>query len=236
MSNTSSTNTPNKNTPNWLPWLVIIILIGVTITLWQPISILYNTKDTAQLQAEINRLGPLVPIAYLALSIIQIVGAPIPGYPVQLLGGVLFGTILGGIYAVIGMVMGGLLSAWLARTLGRPFIEKQINPETLAKYEGLAKLETLWVWFILLTIPLGDFPYYIAGLSRVKFRTLALAILLSRGPFTFVITWAGATSVQAPAWVFWTLLAVILAIIIIGYLTRDTITRWMDTHVLHRLQ
>lgn len=219
-----------------LPWLVIAILLLAGAVFWRPVLMLIQQPDAAVLQAEVDRLGVLAPLGFFALSVIQIVGAPIPGYPVQLLGGVLFGTWIGGIYNVVGMLAGGLTAAWLARTLGRPFIEKQVGVETVAKYENRANLESLWIWLLLLTIPLGDFPYYIAGLSRVKYGTLALAILISRGPFSFVISWAGATSLQAPPWVLWTLLGVILVIIAIGYFARNRITLWFDRLVLRQTE
>ena len=219
----------------WLPWLVLLILIGTAAILWQPLRVLLGEADPAKLQAEVDQLGMLAPLGFFALSIIQIVGAPIPGYPVQLLGGVLFGTWLGGIYSIIGMVLGGLLSAWLSRRLGRSFIEKQLGQATLAKYENLAQLETLWMWFIILSIPLGDIPYYLAGLSRVRYATLALAILLSRGPFTFVISWAGETALSVPGWIIWAILVIIIIIIVLGYLIKDKLSLWVDTYILQRL-
>jgi uncharacterized membrane protein YdjX (TVP38/TMEM64 family) len=219
----------------WLPWLVILLLIGVAAILWRPLSVL-GEQDEARLSAEVERLGALAPVSYLALNIIQIVGAPIPGYPVQLLGGVLFGTLLGGIYGLVGMLAGGLTSTWLSRRLGRPFIEKRIDPQTLARYDNLSRLESFGVWVIILSLPTGDIPYYLAGLSRVRYTTLALAILASRGPFTFVFAWAGANSLEAPPWLLWGGLALILMIILLGYLARERITRLVDRHVLHRLE
>lgn len=220
----------------WLPWLVIILLLLVSAILWRPIVSLFSQADAQSLQQEVDQLGVLGPLGLVALSIIQIVGAPIPGYPVQLLGGALFGTWIGGIYSVIGMALGGMIAAWLARRLGRPFIEKQVGVETLRKYESLAQLQSLWVWVIILTIPLGDFPYYIAGLSQVKYRILLLAILISRGPFTFVISWVGSTSVEAPTWMIWTIFGLILLIVLIGYLSKDRIQAWLDRTILPRLE
>lgn len=221
----------------WLPWIVIALLLGIAVVLWQPLSVLLQPgQNTAQLRAEVANLGILGPLAFFGLSVLQIVGAPIPGYPVQILGGVLFGPILGGIYNVIGLLLGGFTATWLARRLGRPFIEKQINPETLAKYENLAKLETLWMWFILLTIPVGDFPYFLAGLSRVSLKTLLLAVLLARGPTSFLIAWLGDRSLTIPGWIFWAMMAVIFGLIMLGYLLRKPLSRWVDDHVLHRLQ
>jgi len=219
----------------WLPWLTIIILGLVAIILWGPIVTLLQAPDAESLGAAVDRLGVLAPIGFFALAIIQIVGAPIPGYPVQVLGGALFGTWLGGIYNIIGMLAGGLISAWLSRRLGRPFVEKYVGTEQLVRYERVVKLETLGMWVILLTIPLGDFPYYLAGLSRVKYNTLALAILLSRGPFTFVISWLGETSVEAPRWLFGLLSVVIIGLVVVGYLAKDKLGLWLERHVLHRL-
>jgi len=205
--------------------------------LWQPIINLIRQPDPAALQAEMDRLGVLGPLGFFALCIIQIVGAPIPGHPVQILGGALFGTWLGGLYNVIGMMAGGLIAAWLGRRLGRSFIEKQFGPNTLTKYENLINLETLGVWTIVLFIPvLGDLPYYFAGLSRVKYTTLATAILLSRAPFTFVAAWMGATSLRASPQIFWLILSLVLGILVIGYLAKNRISAWLEQVLLRRLE
>jgi len=211
-----------------LPWIVIVLFATITLLLWRPIVILLTSGDTVELEAGLARLGILAPTAFLALSVIQVVGAPIPGYPIQFLGGALFGPVWGGVYGVVGLVAGGVLSAWLARTLGQPFIERHVGAERLARYQKLAKLETLWVWVIILLVPVGDVPYYIAGLSRVRLGTLTLAILLSRGPFTFLIAWIGATSVQAPAWMFIALIVAIVAVVALGYVFRDKVSQWFD--------
>ena len=220
----------------WLPWVVIVLLAGVTAILWQPIAVLLSGGSEAQLAASIQPLGGWAPVAFFALSIVQIIGAPIPGYPIQFLGGALFGRMWGGVYGVLGVVAGGVLAAWLARQLGRPFIERHVEPDQLAKYERLAKLEKVWMWVIILLLPVGDFPYFVAGLSRVPLRTLALATLLSRGPFTFLVAWVGASSIQAPPWVFIALIVAVLALVALGYIFRVPLTDFFDRHVIHRLE
>jgi uncharacterized membrane protein YdjX (TVP38/TMEM64 family) len=127
------------------------------------------------------------------LNAIQIVIAPIPGYPVQILGGVLFGFIPGTIYTVGGMVVGGTLAAWLGRLLGRPWLEKRLNAKTLERWGAIAHIDSFWTWWLILLVPVGDFIYFIAGLSKIRFRTFALAILTSRGLFTAFIVWTGST-------------------------------------------
>ena len=226
----------NAIAAKWLPWLVIALLATVTGILWQPIAVLLAGGSEAQLAASMQSLGGWAPVAFFALSIVQIIGAPIPGYPIQFLGGVLFGQVWGGVYGVLGVVAGGVLAAWLARRLGRPFIIRYVEPDQLAKYERLAKLEKVWMWVIILLLPVGDFPYFVAGLSRVPLRTLALATLLSRGPFTFLVAWVGASSIQAPPWVFIALVAAVLALVVLGYIFRIPLTDFLDRYVIHRLE
>ncbi len=239
MTNKSNVQQQEKNSAivsKWLPWVVILLLVAVTSVLWQPISVLLSGGNETQLASSMRPLGVWAPVAFFALSIVQIVGAPIPGYPVQFLGGALFGLLWGGVYSVFGVVAGGVLAAWLARQLGRPFIERHVEPDQLEKYEKLAKLEKTWLWVIILLLPVGDFPYFIAGLSRVPLRTLALATLLSRGPFTFLVAWVGASSIQAPPWVFIALIVAVLALVALGYIFRVPLTNFFDTHILHRLE
>lgn len=222
---------------SWWPWLVLTALLVIAAVLWQPLLLLFSTEaDSATLQAEVQALGLLAPLAFLALSVLQIVGAPIPGYPVQILGGALFGLVWGGIYNVLGLLLGGLTAAWLARRLGRPFIEKHVEAETLARYENLARLNSLWVWFIFLTIPVGDIPYFLAGLSKVRLSTLVLATLLARGPTSFLIAWFGEQAVNIPRWIFLAMFVAILALIGLGYALKDHLRTFFDRYVLHHLQ
>ncbi len=192
--------------------------------LWVPLSKLGT--DPAAIRDWIERLGPLAPAAYFLLNVIQIVVAPIPGYPVQVLGGILFGFIPGSIYAVGGMVAGGTLAAWLGRRLGRPWLENRLGAETLEHWNEVAHVDSFWTWWVILLIPLGDIPYFLAGLSRIRLSTFALAILTSRGPFTVLIVWAGDSVINLPlTWVA-LLMAVIGLIVIIGFSQAGRLEAW----------
>jgi uncharacterized membrane protein YdjX (TVP38/TMEM64 family) len=217
----------------WVSWGAVLLLLLIGVLLWRPVSTLFF--DPARVRAEVEALGPLAPFGFLLLTVAQIVVAPIPGHPTQLLGGALFGVVLGSVYNVVGMMMGGLLATWLARRLGRPWLEKQVEPELLARYEGVARLETTWVWIIILLIPLGDFPYYVAGLSRLKLSQMALAIFFSRGPFTVLVTWLGSKAIQAPVWLILLIFGLILGLVAVGYAVRKPVNGWLERQVLPRL-
>lgn len=209
---------------HWLPWVTGLAVIAILIILWWPLSRL--ELEPAALRYWIEQLGPLAPVAFFLLNVIQIVVAPIPGYPVQVLGGILFGFIPGAVYTVGGMVAGGVLAAWLGRRLGRPWLEKRMGLETLEQWYQVAHINSFWTWWLILHIPLGDIPYFLAGLSQIRLRLLALAILTSRGPFTVLIVWAGDRAVNLPLSWLALLIAVIGIIIVVGFSQRERIERW----------
>ncbi len=214
---------------NWLPWLGGLLVILILAALWRPISTIGT--DPAEWRVWIERAGPFGPILFFGLNIIQIVVAPIPGYPVQVLGGVLFGLIPGSIYTVGGMVAGGTLAAWLGRRLGRPWLERQLGPETLAEWQDMAHINSFWTWWIILLIPVGDIPYFFAGLSRIRLWRFALAILTSRGPFTVLIVWLGDSVIDLPLTWMALMMAVVVLIVIIGFSQRVRLEAWGRAYV-----
>ena len=85
-------------------------------------------------------------------------------------------------------------------------------------------------------LPLGDLPYFFAGLSRIRLGWFALAILTSRGPFTILIVWAGDRVIDLPlSWI--ALLAAGLGLLLLlGFSQRDRLERWGRTYLQNTLK
>lgn len=208
----------------WLPWLGGLLFMAVLVVLWLPLS--HIGTNSAAIRTWLEQLGPLAPLAFFLLNVIQIVVAPIPGYPIQVLGGILFGFVPGTIYTVGGMVAGGTIAAWLGRRLGRSWLEHRLGAETLAHWSDIAHINSFWAWWLILLIPVGDLPYFFAGLTKIRLRTFALAILASRGPFTALLVWTGSSVADLPLWWLAALTAVIGVVVIVGFSQRARIEAW----------
>ena len=208
----------------WLPWLAAGLIAALLLLLWPPLSTLVT--DPLAVRLWIEGLGPWGPLAFFTLNVAQIVVAPVPGYPVQVLGGVLFGFVAGSIYTIGGMVTGGVLAAWLGRRLGRPWLEQRMGTEAMHRWSQVAHIDSFWVWWLILLIPLGDIPYFLAGLSQIRLRMFALAILFSRGPFTMLIVWLGHRATTLPlTWVA-LLVMIIGGVMILGFSQAGRIESW----------
>lgn len=214
----------NLSRKEWLAWLGGALVLAALLALWSPLAKLGD--DPALVRSWIEQAGLLAPAAFFLLNVAQIVAAPIPGYPVQVLGGVLFGLVPGSIITVGGMVAGGTLAAWLGRKLGRPWLEHRMGREVLAEWGQMAHIDSFWTWWIILLIPLGDIPYFFAGLSRIRLITFALAILTSRGPFTVLIVWLGDGVINLPLTWIALAMAAVMVVVVIGFSQAHRLEAW----------
>ncbi len=176
-------------------------------------------SDRARFQAFVEELGWFGPISLIFFNALQIVVAPIPGYIVQLAAGYLYGPWWGGLWGAIGLYIGSMTAMWLARTFGRPLVERAIGAARVQHWEHVIHSDSIYIWFALLLGPTGDAPYYLAGLSRVRFVHIALITTLLRVPSAFVAAAIGAGAMTLSWWQFALVVATvgITALIIFRY-------------------
>jgi uncharacterized membrane protein YdjX (TVP38/TMEM64 family) len=182
--------------------LALVVLFG-GIALWRYGPALQEIiSDRARFQAFVDELGWYGPIVLVFFNALQIVVAPVPGYIVQLAAGYLYGTWWGGLWSTLGVFVGSMTAMWLARTYGRPLVERVIGAHRLHHWEDVIHSDSIYIWFILLLGPTGDAPFYLAGLAQVRFVHIALITLLLRVPSLFVAAAVGAGTVVLTWWQF----------------------------------
>ena len=216
------------------PWVFVIVLLLVAalgwylreLPLWAALRALLS--DEAALQAAVDRLGWLGPLALIGFNALQIVVAPIPGYVVQLAAGFLYGPFWGGLWATIGLFVGSLSAMWLGRRLGRPLVERMVGTGQLQRWESVIHSENIYIWFILLLGPTGDAPYYLAGLARVRFIHIALITLCIRVPSVFVAAAVGAGVVTLTWWQLSLMLAVVGGVAAYAIRHQERFAAYMD--------
>ncbi|MGE5799280.1 MAG: TVP38/TMEM64 family protein [Syntrophaceae bacterium] len=141
----------------------------------------------ARIEALLESIGPLAPLIYMAVMAATAVFVPIPGPPLFVIAGAIFGPVMGTVYAVAGSVAGALVAFLIARFLGRDFIESLVGRQVVICCECSEGLLTKIIFFARL-LPLISFDVvsYGAGLTRMSLRGFALATLLGSIPMTFI--------------------------------------------------
>jgi uncharacterized membrane protein YdjX (TVP38/TMEM64 family) len=221
----------------WLKWILLAAFLAVVAVLavryWKEVAAFLRSPD--ELRAWLARLGPLGPLGLIAFNTVQVVLAPVPGYPVQIAAGYLFGWWQGSLYSVVGMILGGLLAMTLGRIYGRPLVQRMVGAERLERWEQVAHLNSLTIWFVLMLGPLGDAPYYLAGLTRLPVLKLLAIVLLVRTPSVMVSAalGAGLISWRSPWFIGGATVFIVLGIL--AGLNEQRIERWLSGQARRRI-
>jgi uncharacterized membrane protein YdjX (TVP38/TMEM64 family) len=146
--------------------------------------------DQERLRAWIDSYGVWGPLVYMLLYSI----APslmLPGLPITVIGGVLFGPIWGTVYVMIGATVGAGLAFLLARKLGREWVASVIKGGRLEELDKKVEEQGWKIVAFTRLIPLFPFNFlnYAFGLTRIKFTHYIIAtfIFIFPGAVAFVV-------------------------------------------------
>ena len=198
-------------------WLVILALLGITLFFWllsEPLIYLLQQGDVVS--NWINGFGVLAPLAYISLFALQILIAPMPGQFMGMMGGYVFGVVLGSLYSITGLAIGAGLAMLLARRYGRPFLERFFSPAELKVWERKLYMRSPVSWGLLFVFPVPDVVFYFAGLSSIPLVRLLPAVIGGRGlGLLFANIVGGLSATLPPEWVVvkWAVIALLALLI-----------------------
>lgn len=175
----------------------------------------------------VESLGWWAPVGYLAIQVLQIVIAPIPGSLATLVGGYLFGPIWGSFLGLLGVAIGAPIAAALARRFGRPMVERLLPEMLRQRWDRMIRIRSGLAWFILMLIPLGDTWYYFAGLTEIPLLKLAVAAVASRVVSVALFTWLGYGMASGGAYL-WLPATLLMVMVMVGWLLRQRLDGYLD--------
>ena len=170
--------------------LVVLLCVGLVFRF----TSLSEVLSPEQLALRVSSFGPLAPLFFVGVYAIASV-AFLPGTPLTLLGGVLFGPIYGALYVLIGATLGAVGAFLTARYFGSSIFAKSDSDlgRRLANYnERLANHGFLTVVFLRL-VPL--FPFnglnFALGLTEIRLRDYFLGTFIGIIPGTVALVYFG---------------------------------------------
>jgi len=181
-----------------------LVALGVVVRLWgsEAWSLF---RDRAALQAWITSFGAWAPLVSIGLNAAQVIAAPIPGQVIGLANGYLFGTWLGTLYSLLGVMLGTGVVLTVTRKWGRPFVVKLIRGEQLEKLDRLVARRGALFFFLIFLVPFlpDDLTCFAVGLTDLALGQMLVLIALGRLPGLFVASWIGAnaTNLSLAAWI-----------------------------------
>lgn len=217
-------------------YLIIAAAIGVLGYFLFPYAVMLCSEEgRAVIDEKVRSFGVFAPLAFIGVEILQIILAVIPGAPVEVMSGVLFGPLWGVVWCFAGIFIGTAIVFTLVRKLGRPFVLKMFPKEKLQRFSLLNNEKKLALTvFILFAIPgtPKDFLTYIAGLTKISPLKFFIIASVARTPSMACSVFMGANLGQGRFTVSIILLAVIILLSVIGYFVKNKFIDKKDSDTL----
>lgn len=177
--------------------LFLVFMLGLTVVLFPYFQRLAEPAFQEQIQRKIDEIGMVGVFAILGAQILQIVIAFIPGEPVEILAGVLYGPIGGAAICLIGCVLASSFVFGLSKKYGKKLLCILFRAETVQQWRWLKdskKMEA--VTFLLFLIPgtPKDMLTYVAGTTELRLGKFLCLTLLARIPSILSSTVIGSTA------------------------------------------
>ena len=174
--------------------LLVIALIALTVYLFPQIAKLKDDSVREQTRDFIKDRGAVGVLLMLGIQLLQIILSIIPGEPVEILFGFIYGPWIGALLCLGSITLGSFLVFIITRALGKKFMDKV---ETSGKFDKLKFLKDpgrrdLFI-FILFFIPgtPKDTLTYFAPFTRIELSKFLILSTIARIPSVITSTFAG---------------------------------------------
>jgi uncharacterized membrane protein YdjX (TVP38/TMEM64 family)/rhodanese-related sulfurtransferase/2-polyprenyl-3-methyl-5-hydroxy-6-metoxy-1,4-benzoquinol methylase len=179
-----------------LPRLALGFLVAA-VAVWFAFN--RDRLDPALIERAIHGLGVWAPLGHIVLFALATI-LFVPGAIFGLIGGALFGPLLGAVLSLTGANLGAAAAFLVARYVAADWIRRKASGRLDRLITGVEAEGWRFVAFVRL-VPLFPFNLtnYALGLTRISLKHYVLASLVSMVPGTLAFTWLGYAGREAAA-------------------------------------
>jgi len=166
----------------------VFLILGLAVV-WGVLN--KGSFNPEAVQTSIENMGAAAPLFFMLIYIISTV-LFLPGSVLTLLGGALFGPVLGTFYSLTAATIGAMLAFLIARYLASDWVEKKSSGRIKQLINGVASEGWRFVAFTRL-VPLFPFNIlnYALGLTKISFTQYSIATYLFMFPGAVAYTYLG---------------------------------------------
>ena len=154
----------------------------------------YMLKNPNILKSVILSYGNFSILVFILMQVLQVVAFFIPGEFIQIAGGYIFGTFLGGLMSLMGITLGSAMVYFISNKYGKPFVDKLISQKEVKLFKKILKAGSkkivVFMFYLIPGIP-KDALAYICGVSDISFNDFFIYSTLGRIPGIFISSYFG---------------------------------------------
>ena len=183
----------------WLVAIFVFIAFCAVVGYFIGVPMVRMADEPEKFRAWVDSFGIWSRLVFVGMVFLQVIVALIPGEPIELMAGYIFGAVEGTLLSMAGILLGSWVVFALVRKLGPKFAEVFFPEKELKRLAFLKNPKKSGILaFILMTIPgtPKDLLSYFAGLTPLKTRQWLGIVTVSRIPSLLTSTISGAAAGQ----------------------------------------
>ena len=183
----------------WLTGFVIFLLFCGAVGWFVGRPMIKMADEPEMFRAWVDDFGVWGRLVFVGMVFLQVLVALIPGEPIELMAGYMFGAVEGTLLAMTGILLGSLVIFLLVRKLGVKLVQVFFKDKEIKRLAFLKDpKKSMVLTFVIMTIPgtPKDLLSYFVGLTPVKLWQWLLIVLVARIPSLVTSTVSGAAAGQ----------------------------------------
>ncbi|MBQ6025095.1 MAG: TVP38/TMEM64 family protein [Lachnospiraceae bacterium] len=174
--------------------MAVAVIIIALVCIFVGIPLIKLAGKPQEFRDWVDSKGIWGPVLYVALVIFQILIAFIPGEPLEIVAGYVFGTFKGTVLCIAAASLGSIIVLFLVRKFGKALLEIYFDKEKIENLKFLQSSQKKIVVFMILFIVPGtpkDLLCYYGGLTDIPMPLLIFICTVCRLPSIITSTIGG---------------------------------------------
>lgn len=170
---------------------IFVVAVEIVYLILEKTGFLAVIKDKEKFTEFIKSAdGWMIPL-FIVLQFLQVVILPIPSNVSTVVGGALFGPLLGSVYSLIGIIPASLLAFLVGRYAGFELVLWLVGKDSFVSALKLVKGKDIAVLTLMFFLPMfpDDVLCFVAGLSSMNILYFSIMIIISRGIQVFTTSY-----------------------------------------------
>ena len=119
----------------------------------------------------VEGFGAWAPAFFILLMALSVLIAPIPNAPIFAAAGLVWGSIMGTVYSLLGLLLGSAMAFYVARWTGRRYVGRLIGAKAAGRLDDVAETIGGRVIFWSRMLPAINFDWisFVAGMTSIRF-------------------------------------------------------------------
>ncbi len=178
-------------------FVALFVIFMAAITWYIGLPMVRFAEKPEDFRQWVDSFGVWGRLIFLGIVVFQVIVAFVPGEPIELAAGYVFGFAEGSILTLAGFLIGSWFVYSLVRRYGVKLVEVFFSKEKIHEVSFLKNpKKTRVLAFVLMTIPgtPKDFLSYFAGLTPITLKEWLVIVAVSRIPSLITSTLSGAAA------------------------------------------